>query len=297
MTWPRVAAMPLAALLLLAGCGGRPAPDAPQDIALAQAADSARQSMDFNRLKQAVEQYRQAYVLAVARDDAQAIGDGGYNLAVAELAANDAAGALRTAQRTREALAARAAPGFAELDLVQSAALFRLGRDAEADTLAAHAQATAGSPATLARASYVRGLIADTRGDAAGVAAALARFGQPKNPPPDWEADHGELTARLDMLQGQYRQAAAHAQQAADLYRTQLNYRAMADATALAAKAMQRAGSPQEAANLYLQAGESAAARGDAASARRWLARVMQHGVNADTQRTAKEALAGLQKG
>lgn len=297
MTWPCVAAMPLAALLLLAGCGGRPPPGAPQDSALAQAADSARQSLEFNRLKQAVEQYRQAYVLAVARDDAQAIGDGGYNLAVAELADNDAAGALRTAQRTREALAVRAAPGFAELDLIQSAALHRLGRDAEADALAAHAQATAGSPATLARASYVRGLIADTRGDAAGVAAALARFGQPKNPSPDWQADHGALTARLDMLQGQYRQAAAHALQAADLYRTQLNYRAMADATALAATAMQRAGSAQEAANLYLQAGESAAARGDAASARRWLARVMQQGVNADTQRTAKEALAGLQKG
>ncbi len=45
----------------------------------------------------------------------------------------------------------------------------------------------------------------------------------------------------------------------------QLDYRAMADTLALAAEAMQRSGSPQDAADLYLQAGESAAASGDAA--------------------------------
>jgi tetratricopeptide (TPR) repeat protein len=284
------------AALLLASCGGQPAPDALQDSALAQAAASGRQALEFSRLKQAVGQYQQAYALAMARDDPQAIGDSGYNLAVAQLADNDAAGALRTAQRTRDALATRAAPSFAELDLIQSAALHRLGREAEADTLAARAQATASSLMTSARASYVRGLIADTRGDAAGIAAALAGFGQPKTPSAGWEADRDELIARLDMLRGQYRQAAGHAQRAADLHRAQLDYRAMADTTALAAKAMQRAGSPQEAANLYLQAGESAAARGDAASAKRWLMQVIRPGVNADTQRTAKEALAALQK-
>ncbi len=297
MTWPRgLAGLLLPALLLLADCGSRTAPDVPQDSALARATDAGRQSLEFSRVKQAVDQYRQAFTLAMARDDAQAIGDGGYNLAVAELADNDAAGALRTTRRTRDALAARGAPGFAELDLIQSAALHRLGRDAEADVLAARAQATAGNPVTQARASYVRGLIADARGDAAGIAAALAGFGQPKTPSADWEADRDELMARLDMLHGQNRQAAAHAQQAADLHRAQLNYRAMADATALAAKAMQRAGSPRDAANLYLQAGESAAARGDAASATRWLRQAMGPGAGPDTQRAAKEALAALQK-
>ncbi len=292
MTW----APALVALLILAGCGGRPAPAAMEDSTLAQANNSGRQSLEFSRLKQAVAQYREAFTLAMARDDAQAIGDSGYNLAVAELADNDAAGALRTAQRTRDALAARGAPGFAELDLIQSAALHRLGRDAESDTLAARAQATASSPVTAARASYVRGLIADARGDAAGIVAALAGFGQPQTPSADWEADREELTARLDILHGQYRQAADHARKAADLHRSQLNYRAMAETTALAAKAMQRAGVPRDAANLYLQAGESAAARGDAVSARRWLGQAMAAGGGPDTQRTAKEALAGLQK-
>ena len=226
----------------------------------------------------------------------QAIGDVGYNLAVAQLADHDAAAALHTALRTRDALAARSLPAFAELDLVQSAALHRLGRDSDADALAARAQATAADPATIARASYIRGLIADARGDAAGISDALAWFSRLKAVSSDGEADRDDLTARLDLLRGRYRDAAAHAERAAATHRAQLDYPAMADTLALAAEAMQRAGSPQEAADLYLQAGASAAARGDAVSARHWLAQAMRPGINPATRRAAQDTLATLQK-
>ncbi len=295
MTWRRGALL-LAPVLMLAGCGGRAAPGAREDSALAQAADSGRQSLEYSRLKQSATQYQQAYTLALARNDVQAIGDSGYNLAVVQLADNDAAAALRTALRTRAALAAQGAPEFAELDLVQSAALHRLGREAEADVLAARAQASAGNPATRLRASYMRGVVADARGDAAGLVAALAAFGEPKAPAPDWEADHEELTARLALLRGQYGQASAHAQRAADIHRAQLDYWSMAEAVVIAARAMQRAGSPQEAAHLYLQAGESAAARGDAASAARWLKQAMRPGADAATRHTAQDTLNALPK-
>ena len=287
----------LAAMLLLIGCGGRAAPDMPQDSALALAMSSGRQALDYSRLKQAAAEYSQAYTLALARDDVQALGDTGYNLAVVQLADNEAAAALRTALRTRAALLVRGAPGFAELDLVQAAALHRLGREAEADTLAARAQASAAaSPATRDRASFLRGVIADARGDAAGLAAALAAFGTPKAPPPDWEADREDLMARLALLRGQYREAAAHAQQAAAFYRTQLDYRAMAEAVVLAARAMQRAGAPQDAARFYLQAGQSAAARGDAASAGRWLRQATRLEADAGTRRAARDTLNALPK-
>ena len=286
-----------ALLLLLAGCGGRAAPDAPQDSALALAMASGRQALDYSRLKQAAAQYQEAYTLALARDDVQAIGDAGYNLAVVQLADNEAAAALRTALRTRAALLVRAAPGFAELDLVQAAALHRLGREGEADALAARAQASAAaSPATRDRASYLRGVIADARGDAAGLNAALAAFGQPKAPPPDWESDREDLMARLALLRGQYREAVAHAQRAADIRRAQLDYRAMAEALVLAAQAMQRAGAPQDAARFYLQAGQSAAARGDAAPAARWLRQASRLEADAGTRRAARDALNALPK-
>lgn len=280
----------------MAGCSSHPAANAPEDTTLARASDLGRQSLEFGRLKQAAGEYQQAYSLALARDDVQAIGDSGYNLAVVQLADNNPAGALRTTLHTRAALTARATPAFAGLDLVQSAALHRLGRDPEADMLAARAQATAGSPDIRARASYVRGLIADARGDAAGLEASLAGFGPPTTLSVDGQADRDELTARLDLLRGQYRQAAVHAQSAADIHRAQLDYRAMADTLALAAEAMRRAGSPQDAAKLYLQAGESAAARGDTPSVGRWLKQAMRPGVDAATQRAARDTLAASRK-
>lgn len=134
------------------------------------------------------------------------------------------------------------------------------------------------------------------RRDAAGITAALAAFGQPQTPSADWEADRDELTARLDLLQGQYEKAAASARDASDIHRAQLNCRAMDDTLALAAEAMQRANSPQDAASLYLQAGESAAARGDATSAARWLAQATAPWINPVTRRTAQDTLVTLQK-
>jgi len=176
------------------------------------------------------------------------------------------------------------------------ASLHRLGRDLEADRLAAHAQATASNPATVARASYVRGLVADKRGDTAGLAAALAWFDRLRAPHAGWEADRDELAARLDLRQGHYGKAAASARRAADIYRSQLDYHPMAEAPALAAKAERRAGSPQEAADLYLRAGESAAARGDTASAKRWLAQATRPGLSPSTRHAAQGVLATLRE-
>ncbi len=284
----------MALLLLVAGCAHHAPPAAPTDTALEQAANAGRQSLSLGRTTQAVAQYRHAFTLSLARDDASAIGDCGYDLAVAQLADNKPAASLATIQRTRDALATRAAPGFAELDLAQAAALHRLGQDTQADALAARAQSSASDPATIARASYVRGLIAYARGDQGGIVAALQGFGHPKKPADDWQADHDELAARLDLLGGQYRQAAVLAQQAAGLHRLRLEYRDMADMLALAADATQRAGAPGEAADLYLQAGESAAARGDAASAGPWLRQSLMPGADLATQQAAQMALAGL---
>lgn len=286
----------LALLLPVAGCAHHHPPAPPEDAALAQAAHSGSLSLSFGHPGQAVTQYRQALKLALARNDAQAIGDCGYDLAVAELADNKPVQSLATTLRTREALAARATPGFAELDLVQAAALHRLGRDPEADAFAARAQSTASDPETIARASYVRGLIAYGRNDAAGVGAALAGFGQPKQPSADWQADHDALNARLELLRGNNQQAAGLARQAADIERTRQDYNDMADALALAALATQRAGLPNDAADLYLQAGQSAAARGDRDMAIPWLRQAQMTGADLATQKTARDTLAGLRK-
>ena len=279
--------MSLAILLALASCHGQP-PSPPDDEALQQAAHAGREALNFDHPNQAVTQYRHAFSLALARDDAGAIGDLGYDLAVAQLAAGHAAPALATVLRTRDALRARDSPGFAGLDLVQAAALHHLGADRQADTLAALAQS---DPVTRVQASRLRGRIAASHGDQAGLSAAIAALGRPKHPSPDWQSGHDELSARLDLLRGDDTRAAASAESAAAIQRTQLDYRDMASSLALAALATRRGGNAQAAADLYLQAGESAAARGDRAAARPWLEQAQVPGASPATAQAARTIL------
>ena len=286
----------LALALALAGCGGHAPALPPEDTALHQAAHSGRQALEFDHPQQAVQQYRHGFDLALARNDAGAIGDLGYDLATAQLAAADPGGALATVQRTRIELAARDRPGFAELDLVQAATLHRLGDEGLADGWARHAQATASDPATVARASYVRGIVADARGDTPGLAAALSMFQSPEGgkhqPAPEWRADRAELAARLALRRNDATDAAASALAAADLRRETLDYAGMAQALVLAARARQLQGNASQAADLYLQAGESAAARGDKANGRAWLKQATMPGASLATAGAARQRLA-----
>ena len=284
--------------LCAAGCGGHPPALPPEDTALQQAAHSGRQALDFGKPQQAVQQYRQGFELALARSDAGAVGDLGYDLATAQLAAGDPRGASLTVQRTRGEMAARNAPDFAELDLVQAAVLHQTGNDDVADAWAARAQTTASDPATVARASYIRGVIADARSDAPGLAAALSMFRLPADgkplPPADWRADRDELAARLAALQDRPAAAASSALAAADLRRQSLDYVDMAQSLALAASARRRQGAAAQAADLYLQAGESAAARGDNGHAQSWLKAATMPGASLSTAQAARQALARL---
>ena len=169
----------------------------------------------------------------------------------------------RASRRRRCARRARCRPelarrGIAEpdFDLITATAAFRLGDLASADRLAA---GLSGAPPDLADAAwFLRGLIADARGDRPGLEAAAAAL----TPSAD-AADAGELRARLT-------HDPALALRVAGLRRDALDYRGMARALALAAGC-----TPDvvAAADLYLRAGRSAAAEGDAPQARTWLGR------------------------
>jgi hypothetical protein len=83
---------------------------------LRQSSRAAGLAFSLNRPEQAIARYKQALERARARDDAEAIGDYGYDLMVAELAANRPEEALASARMTRIELArrgsvSRAGPG------------------------------------------------------------------------------------------------------------------------------------------------------------------------------------------
>lgn len=253
---------------LLAACGGTPPhPATPEDTVLQNASQAGRMAFSLQRPGEAASQFEKALVQAQARDDAGAIGDYGYNLAVAYLAANHPTKALAAARRTHIALANRGVAAFPGLILVEANALYRLGDRGRADGLAAYVEA-GGDASAAAQAAYLRGLIAAESGDRAGLDAAVARLQHPTNTAES--ANVFELIARRDLTAGYYARAGRAAGEAVNLRRTNLDYRGMARALAVDAQAAAGAGDRGQAAALYIRAAQSAAAQGDADAARRW---------------------------
>jgi hypothetical protein len=284
-------ALLLPVLLFAAGCSGGRAATKPEDTTLQEARHAGREAFTLERPKEAAAQYKHALARARERDDATAIGDAGYDLAVAQLAANEPKQAVESARLTRTELERRGAASFPALDLVEAAALYRLGAKREADALAVRAEAS-NEQAAAARASFLRGLIADETGDVANLDRALARLAHPASP--EQAADADELAARRDLRRGQLVQAIAAAERAADARRSTMDYRGMARALSVAAAAAARAGDRQTAADLYMRAGQSAAAQGDVTTARPWLHQALALGSDPALRRAARQSLASL---
>ena len=156
-----------------------------------------------------------------------------YNIAVAQSRAGQPDAALETARSLRAELARRGASSFPELDLVEATALYRTGKKAQADAVAARVQ-TSGDADAASRASFLRGLIADDTGDV--------------QPRVRWPSLRGPLSAPAT-----------------------------------------RPGP----AGLYLRAGRSATAQGDAANARLWLHEAMASSTDPTLLRAAQQVFGG----
>ena len=258
-------------LALLSGCSGSaPDPTAPlADATLQRETNAGRLAYELERDEEAATQYRVALTRAQERDDLEAIGDIGYNLTVAELRANTPDRALADVRATRAEFERRGAEPFPALLLAEATALYRIGAVAEADRAAQPIQRAADADAA-ARATFLRGLIADERGDEAGLSAAVDRLSGAKTQA--LEADFAELAAWLALRRSDPVRARQQAARAAELRQQTLDYRGLARALAIEGVAAERAGD-DAAADLFLRAGRSAAAQGDKADARKWLRR------------------------
>jgi hypothetical protein len=281
---------------LLVDCGGSAPADSvtPVDETLQRETRAGRLAYELERPEEAVARYRAALTRAQERDDLGAIGDLGYNLAVAELRANLPDRALADARATRAELERRGAKPSPALLLAEATALYRSGAAAEADAVAARVTAGADAEAA-ARATFLRGLIADERGDGGGLAAAAAALGTASLP--SLQADGAELAARLALRPGEGGRARREANRAASLRQETLDYRGLARALALEGEAARRAGDTAAAADFFLRAGRSALAQDDKQMARRWLKQAIllaPHGVVA---RAASDLLHKIDRG
>lgn len=230
-------------------------------------AEAGQRALSLERPQQAVTQYRDALALAHERDDAAAIADLGFDLAVAELQASQPDAALQTARETEAELIRRGSPLPPALQLAEAIALYRSGQPVAADRLAVQVE-TAGDYDAAARAAFLRGLIADDSGNFDGLRAALSRITGVAGA--EHQADADELSARLALRNGDPRRARAAAEQAVEKRRDLLDYRSLARDLALTARAAEEAGDSAAAADLYYRAGRSAA-KEDKPAAKRWL--------------------------
>jgi hypothetical protein len=278
---------------MLSGCGSTPPHLAqPQDMVLQRESEAGKLAFSLQRPSEAAARYKDALERAEARDDAGAIGDYGYDLAVADLAANQPKDALAAARKTHIALANRGVAPFPALILAEANALYRLGDKRRADEMAAAVEGGS-NPSAAAGAAFLRGLIADESGDQAGLDAALARLAHPADT--EESADAFELAARRDLGERQFARAESEAKLAADLRRTDLDYRGMARALAVEGQAAAAAGDSAAAADLLIRAAQSAAAQGDPSSARRWLRQALAQANTPMLRQVVRQTLAELQ--
>jgi tetratricopeptide (TPR) repeat protein len=272
----------------LAGCGGSTDPTAkPADQTLQRETNAGQLAFQLERPEEAVARYQEALTRAQARDDLAAMGDLGYNLAVAELEANDPNRALDVARSTEQELQRRGATPFPALLLAEATALYRLGNLDAADQLA-RKTATASDKQAAARATFLSGLIADDRGDEGNLVAAARALGGATDP--SLQADAAELAARVALRQGNRVGARQAAERSATLRQQTLDYRGLARALALGGEAAKRAGDAKAASDLYLRAGRSAAAQGEKESARAWL----KQAADLATEDSVREAATKL---
>lgn len=274
MTRARVRAGLLSALLL-AGCAGAPPPAVPgpvSDQRLDQTRHAAALAFSRRDYEQAVRLYGQALELAQSRDDGEAMGDLGYDLALAHLRRGDVQASLAASAAARAELRRHARPVFPELALVEAVAWQRAGRSdaAEAAASGLAGPGIAGDPVAR-RARFLLGLIAAERGDVAGLAAHRAAL--PDTVQSEWRADIAELEARSAALAMAYQAARDRFLAAADLRRDTLDYPGLARALAGGAASALAGGDRRAAADLYLRAGRSLLlAGGGTAQAEDWLA-------------------------
>ncbi|MFC1882724.1 tetratricopeptide repeat protein [Thermodesulfobacteriota bacterium] len=270
----RVAVSVLILFLLAAGgCGSaRVVPkSAGVDENLIRLNRSARIAYDNGQLEQAANLYRQALDRAYLRDDRQAVVDAQYNLAVCMLGLRSYDNALERVHQARNELVRGEQSITADILLLEAAILFRTGKPDKAwqitDQILSASERTPG--AVESKTHFLRGLIADQRGDTGQLGREIDALTKSDNP--GRQAEREELTGRLARAEGNWEAAIKAFDLTVRLQRENLNYGEMSRALALAADACQRAGKPSEAAKRYFWAGRSAVQQGNNQDAIKWL--------------------------
>jgi tetratricopeptide (TPR) repeat protein len=237
---------------------------------------SARIAYDNGQLEQAANLYGQALERAYLRDDRQAVVDAQYNLAVCMLGLRSYDKALERVHQAQNELARGDQSVTADILLLEAAIVFRTGKPDKAWQITDEILSVSEKPpvAVESKTHFLRGLIADQRGDVGQLGREIDAFAESDKP--GRRADRKELIGRLAMAEGNWEAAIGAFDLTAKLRRENLDYGKMAQSLALAADACQQAGQPLAAAKRYFGAGRSAVQQGNHQDAIKWLNSAVQ---------------------
>jgi tetratricopeptide (TPR) repeat protein len=290
---------PLLAVLLvvaISACGSRRAPQATAapDKEFERTSRAAGTAFGEGEYARAADLYRQALKRAYARDDRETIVDTQYNLAVVllRLGSLEEAHAVVDDAKAELSRAGQAVP--AHLLLLEATILYRTGQTAAAwdiseQLLVGAAEAASG---IMAKAQFLRGLMAAERGDKVRLQESVAAVETANHP--ELRADHAELRGYLAMAERNWEAAVQAFDAAAELRRESLDYASMIRALAMAGEASERSERQRAAAVFYLRAGRSASQLDRKREALHWLMRAQLLARQAGDVRTLQEVLAHL---
>ena len=286
------------AVLTLSGCGSSPpkqkAPAADQTLERFNSA--ARQAFYQGRFEQAANFYRKALERAYVRDDAAAILDARYNLAVCLLNLQSYDEALDGVRRAKTEMAIADHGKSVDFLLLEAIILYR-GGDLNAAwqvTDQILSNPSRASSVVWSRTHFLRGMMASERGDIAQLRASVTALGQPEQS--RLHADRLELAGRLALAEQNWDAAVEALDSAASLRREALDYRGMVRALVLAGEGSEKAGRNRQAAILYLRAGRSAFFNDQMADAQKWLNHSVQLASTAGEDKIIEEARSHLRQ-
>ena len=250
---------------------------------------SARIAYDNGQLEQAANLYRQALNRAYLRDDRKAVVDAQYNLAVCMLGLRSYDRALVWVQRAQNELLRGGQNVPTDILLLEAVALFRTGKLDDAWLISDQILVASEKPPVTVegKTHFLRGLIADQRGDTAQLGLEIDALATSNDP---GGADRDELSGRMARAEGHWEAAVEAFDQTARLRREDHDYGEMAHALALAADACEQAGKPARAATRYLRAGRSAAQQGNLQDAKKWLNQAVELAGQAGDESLKQEA-------
>jgi tetratricopeptide (TPR) repeat protein len=252
-------------VLTLLGCATSPTSTGPsEDKELSRTASLARAAFEEGATAKAIDLYRRALNRAHAMDDAAAIGNAAYNLALCHIIVGQLDQASALLDEAKAALK-RSGGNPGDVLLLEATVAQRQGKLEQALSLADQVLSASPGENDLFQVTLLKGMIACEQHDPARARTMLAEAAQHHVTDAALLGAREQLAGNIYLLESNPAEAATALDRAAALFQEATHYRDMALTLRRAGEAYREAGDLQRAKDRLFRAKRSLAAQGEKA--------------------------------